>query len=353
MRRRGSSVIAYLLTTALVAGSFPVPVSAAAEYVGQVSFAGIAVPGAQVTATQGETQLTTTTDAQGIFRIANIADGAWTFRVEMRGFSTLSREVTIGPDAQPMMWELSLLPFEEITRGLPPPAPRPARAPESSSQSSSTRSQSNAPRPATPQTGFQRAGVAPSQTPPSRPAAAAPADDPPADSAAAADGFLINGSVNNGAASPFAQPAAFGNNRRRPGALYNGMIGSLFSNSVWDARPYPLTGIQTPRPDYYNVHLLGTFGGPVKLPRLQNRLNVFIGFQRLADDNALTQPGLMPTSLERSGNFSQSRDASGRPVQIIDPLTGLPFPGNTIPRDRISPQASSLLGYYPQPDARV
>ena len=112
MRRRGSSVIAYLLTTALVAGSLPVPVSAAAEYVGQVSFAGIAVPGAQVTATQGETQLTTTTDAQGVFRIANIADGGWTFRVEMRGFSTLSRDVTIGPDAQPMMWELSLLPFE-------------------------------------------------------------------------------------------------------------------------------------------------------------------------------------------------------------------------------------------------
>ncbi|HWV94641.1 MAG TPA: carboxypeptidase regulatory-like domain-containing protein [Vicinamibacterales bacterium] len=349
MRRRGSSVIAYLLTTALVAGSLPVPVRAAAEYVGQVSFAGIAVPGAQVTATHGETQLATTTDAQGVFRIANIADGAWTFRVEMRGFSTLSRDVTIGPDAQPMMWELSLLPFEEITRGLPPPAPRPAPAPESSSQSSSARSQSKPPRPATPQTGFQRAGVAPPQTPPSRPAAAAPADDPPADSAAAADGFLINGSVNNGAASPFAQPAAFGNNRRRPGALYNGMIGSLFSNSAWDARPYPLTGIQTPRPDYYNVHLLGTFGGPVKLPRLQNRLNVFVGFQRLADDNALTQPGLMPTPLERSGNFSQSRDASGRPVQIIDPLTGLPFPGNTIPHDRISPQASSLLGYYPQP----
>src|ERR1044072_6840746 len=127
------------------------------------------------------------------------------------------------------------------------------------------------------------------------------------------------------------------------------MVGGLFSNSVWDARAYSLTGIPTPQPDYYNVHLLGTFGGPVKLPRLQNRMNVFVGFQRLADDNALTQPGLMPTALERSGNFSQSRDASGGPLQITDPLTGLPFPGNTIPRDRISPQASSLLGYYPQP----
>ena len=350
MRPRGSRALAYLLTSALVAGSFPVPASAAAEYYGQVIFAGVAVPGAQVTATQGETKVTTSTDAQGVFRFADIADGGWSFSVEMRGFTTLTREVTIGADTQPLMWELSLLPFEEITRGLPPPTPRPAaRATESSSQSTSTRSQSNAPRPTTPQTGFQRAGVAPSQTPPRQAAAAPPADDPPAEAAAAADGFLINGSVNNGAASPFAQPSAFGNNRRRPGALYNGMVGGLFSNSVWDASPYSLTGVPTARPDYYNVHLLGTFGGPVKVPWLQNRMNVFVGFQRLADDTATTQPGLMPTGLERSGNFSQSRDASGRPVQIIDPLTGLPFPGNVIPHDRISPQASSLLGYYPQP----
>ena len=56
----------------------------------------------------------------------------------------------------------------------------------------------------------------------------------------------------------------------------------------------------------------------------------------------------MPTALERSGNFSQSHDATGNPIQIKDPVTGLPFAGNTIPRERISPQAASLLGYYPQ-----
>ena len=182
----------------------------------------------------------------------------------MRGFAELTRDVTIGP-SQPTMWELSLLPFEEIARNLPPPpAPRPAPAPQSNgSQATATRSQTNAPR--TPsQTGFQRAGVTPSQTPPPRQASAPPPDDPPTDGAAAADGFLINGSVNNGAASPFAQPAAFGNNRRRPGALYNGMIGGLFSNSMWDARSHSLTGAPVPKPDYYNVHLLSTFGGPVK-----------------------------------------------------------------------------------------
>ena len=347
MRRRASEALAYLLITALVVGSWPAPVRAALEYYGQVIFGSVAVPGATVTATQGDMRLTTSTDAQGIFRLTDIADGVWSIRVEMRGFAELTREVMIGPDAQPAMWELSLLPFEEIAKNLPPP-PRPAAAPQSNGHpTTATRSQPNVPR-ATPQTGFQRAGVAPSQTPP-RQAAASPPDDAPADAAAAADGFLINGSVNNGAASPFAQPAAFGNNRRRPGALYNGMVGGLFSNSMWDARSYSLTGVPTPKPDYYNVHLLSTFGGPVKVPRLQNRLNLFVGFQRVADDNALSQPGLMPTALERSGNFSQSRDALGNPIQIRDPLTGLPFAGNTIPRERISPQAAALLGYYPQP----
>ena len=38
------------------------------------------------------------------------------------------------------------------------------------------------------------------------------------------------------------------------------------------------------------------------------------------------------------------------PTRIIDPNTGLPFPGNLIPADRITRQASTLLGYYPEPN---
>ena len=340
---RSARALVCLFAT-LACASLPEPTHAAAEYYGQVTFAGVAVPGATVTATRGETRHTTSTDAQGIFRIADIADGTWTLAIEMRGFVPLSREVTIAPDVQPATWELSLLPFEEITRGMPPPAPREPR-PQATDRTS-TQSQRNVPT--TPQTGFQRAGVTAEPSSAAR-QPAPPPDDSPADGAAAADGFLINGSVNNGAASPFAQPAAFGNNRRRPGALYNGTIGGLFSNSVWDARPFSLTGVPVPRPDYYNVHLLGTFGGPVKVPRLQNRLNVFVGFQRVADDTAVTQPALMPTALERSGNFSHSRNALGNAIQITDPLTGRPFTGNVIPPERISPQAAALLGYYPQP----
>ncbi len=59
----------------------------------------------------------------------------------------------------------------------------------------------------------------------------------------------------------------------------------------------------------------------------------------------------MPTLLERTGDFSQSRNAFGQPVQVVDPRTGQPFPGNVIPADRITPQAAALLGYYPRPNA--
>src|SRR4029079_8185477 len=165
------------------------------------------------------------------------------------------------------------------------------------------------------------------------------------------DGYLVNGSVNNGAASPFAQLAAFGNNRRGARSLYNVDFGAILGNSAWDARPFSFTSERAPKPSYTDVQLLGTFGGPLKIPGIvQNRPNLYVGYQRTSDHNTSTQSALMPTLLERRGDFSQTRDAFGRLVSIVDPSTGRPFDGGVIPRDLISPQAAALLGYYPLPN---
>ena len=43
----------------------------------------------------------------------------------------------------------------------------------------------------------------------------------------------------------------------------------------------------------------------------------------------------------------------GAPITIYDPLTGAPFPNNTIPADRISPQATALLSYIPEPNPKL
>src|SRR6202008_1295783 len=78
----------------------------------------------------------------------------------------------------------------------------------------------------------------------------------------ATPGFLVNGSVNNGAASPFAQLAAFGNNRRGGRSLYNGGFGAVFGGATWGAPPFSFTGQPTPKPTYEDVQLLGSFAGP-------------------------------------------------------------------------------------------
>jgi len=52
--------------------------SAASEYHGQVFFSGLPVPGARVTATQGDRKVVSTTDQQGIFGFPDLLDGAWT-----------------------------------------------------------------------------------------------------------------------------------------------------------------------------------------------------------------------------------------------------------------------------------
>ena len=171
----------------------------------------------------------------------------------------------------------------------------------------------------------------------------------------AADGFLVNGSVNNGAASPFAQLAAFGNNRRGLRSLYNGGLGVILGNSAWDARPFSFASNQrTAKPDYSDIQFAGTFGGPLRIPGLlTNGPNLFVAYQRTSDHNANTQPALMPTALERGGDFSQTRDAfgtAGPDSSIRRP--GCRSPAASFPRDRISPQAAALLALLPAAESR-
>ena len=210
---------------------------AAADHYGLVTFGAVPVPGATVTATRGDERRVTVTDPQGVYHFSDLVDGTWTVRVEMLGFEPTAREVAVAAEAPLPAFELTLLPFDEITRGLAPQAPEPkepARTPNPGGEAGTP------PVAAAQGGGFRRAEINSSG------AAAANVPSPGVSDADrgqdAADGFLINGSVNNGAASPFAQLAAFGNNRRGARSLYNGGIGLLLGNSAWDARPFSFTG---------------------------------------------------------------------------------------------------------------
>jgi hypothetical protein len=327
---------------------------AAPEHIGQVTFNGVAVPGATVVASQGDKKLATSTNQQGLYRFADLADGMWTIRVEMIGFTPATKEVMIAPDAQPVTFELALLPFDVIAKDLPRLAPATAAPPTATGTNGARNAQPAARTNSTNGGGFQRTDVTASAraAQPAAPAAPPPADPPPSEAAnAAADGLLVNGSVNNGAASPFAQPAAFGNNRRTGRSLYTYAVGMNFGTSAWDSPQYSFSGVQTPQQDYTDTHYLFTFQGPLKIPgMLQRRPNLFVGYQHTEDHNATTQSALVPTQLERSGDFSRSLTATGNAVTITDPTTGLPYANNQIRPEQLSPQAQALLKLYPLPN---
>lgn len=295
----------------------------ASEQHGTVTFGGLPVPGATVTATQGAKKFTVVTNANGAYSFPDLANGTWNIQVDMLGFAPVKGEITGAPDSQPPKWELKMLPFDQIhaqaevpipraePAAAPPPTPAPAEAkkPESSSPARETDQQRDELT--------QRAS----------------------------DGLLINGSQNNGASSPFALFPAFGNNRNGSRSLYNGALGVSVNNSIWDARTFSFTGQDTPKPAYNLLTGRAYFGGPLKIPHLLNNgPNFFVAYEWTRNRTATTTPALTPTAAQRTGDLSQLT------TPIIDPQTGAPFPGNVIPTSRISPQAQALLNLYPLPN---
>jgi hypothetical protein len=322
----------------------------AAEYHGQVTFGGLPVPGATVTATQGDKKFTAITDPRGAYSFPDLADGVWTIQVEMQAFSPIKQEVTVAPGAPAAAWELKLAPLDQIKGLAAAPTPTPA-APAATTEKKKGRGKP-VPTPENTAGAFQRpdlnaaGAAAPSASEATPPASDAFANQSPTElNQRASDGFLINGAANNGASSPFALNPAFGNNRRGGRSLYNFGLGLIEDNSALDARSYSLNGADTFKPAINNLTGLASVAGPLRIPHLiRNGPNFVITYQWTRDSTATTTPGLMPTAAERNGNFS------GQPLQILDPTTGRPFPGNIIPQSRISPQAKALLNLYPLPN---
>ena len=65
-----------------------VPLARASQYYGEVTFGGLPVPGATVTATQGEKTISVTSDAGGVFHFDDLPDGQWKIEVKMLCFET-------------------------------------------------------------------------------------------------------------------------------------------------------------------------------------------------------------------------------------------------------------------------
>ena len=92
------------------------------------------VPGATVTAAQGDKKFTTSTGDNGEYSFADLPDGIWTISVEMLGFAKLSREVAVNADAAAPTWDLKMVSLSALDADIAeakkpaPAAPAPATA---------------------------------------------------------------------------------------------------------------------------------------------------------------------------------------------------------------------------------
>jgi hypothetical protein len=126
------------------------------------------------------------------------------------------------------------------------------------------------------------------------------------------------------------------------GSLYWGNF-----NSALSARGF----FDTRKPSVVNHNMFAaTFGGPVHIPALydgRNKTFFFVGYGGSRFRTGGRRFVSVPTPAFRNGDFS----AIAGQVIIRDPETGLPFPGNSIPANRISPVSRALQELlYPDPN---
>ncbi|MCC6591496.1 MAG: TonB-dependent receptor [Bryobacterales bacterium] len=92
----------------------------------------------------------------------------------------------------------------------------------------------------------------------------------------------------------------------------------------------------------------GTFGNPI----VKNKLFSYFSYEQWKSTQPQNSTNTLPTDLERTGNFSQSRAANGALRTIYDPLTTTfdgtnaartPFANNIIPANRIDPTGQKII----------
>ena len=119
----------------------------------------------------------------------------------------------------------------------------------------------------------------------------------------------------------------------------NVMHGSAFEfyrNETMDSKNFFAKSIDKPRYDQ------NQFGGSIGGPLVKDKTFFFADYAGLRLKQGETRTSTVPSMALRTGNFA------GRNT-IYDPSTGLPFPGNVIPQNRIDSAARNLVNLWPEP----
>jgi hypothetical protein len=142
---------------------------------------------------------------------------------------------------------------------------------------------------------------------------------------------------------------------------FHGSAFEYLRNSFFDANTWVRNHSDQPaladHPQAFRFNQFGwNLSGPIYIPHLFNttrsKLFFLAGQEFLRYRLNATATGTVPTELMRQGNFSQLLGPNifySKPVQIVNPSTGLPYPNNVITTG-LSPNGLALLNAYPAPN---
>ena len=123
---------------------------------------------------------------------------------------------------------------------------------------------------------------------------------------------------------------------------FHGNVFEFFRNEALDARNYFLPAPQ-PKNELRQNQFGATLGGPI----WKDKTFFFVSYEGIRSIADSPSQGIVLTQGQRNGDFSYLLPD----VQLIDPLTGAPIPGNIIPPNRIDPVAQNIVNtYMPMPN---
>jgi hypothetical protein len=107
----------------------------------------------------------------------------------------------------------------------------------------------------------------------------------------------------------------------------------------------------------------GAIGGPLAVPGLyrgRDRTFFFFDYEGTQLRQGGNTASIVPTALQRGGDFSQTFNTKGQLITIYDPTstvlgsngkyTRTAFPGNVVPKTQLDPVAQNLLKFYALPN---
>jgi hypothetical protein len=158
---------------------------------------------------------------------------------------------------------------------------------------------------------------------------------------------------------------------------WHGRLYENFRNDFMDAVPHEIRQLGGDkgllRRNQFGFNIAGPFFIPGRT-RAKSGTYLSISYEGVRERIARTHLTTIPTTPERTGDYSHVVDPAGNLLPIYDPATTRsnpvfdptqpvttanlqylrdPFPGNVIPIDRLNPVAVSALAFYPEPNTAI